>query len=134
MSNKVDIATATADIDRWLDFKKVNEKRRDDNKSSIDTLISAVMAGTLTVDGECKLHQTLLFPKGEGATAISQLTYRPRMETREVQKYLVNVAPNDIVGRVTGYIACLTNESKGVIQVLDSEDNQVAQAIALFFI
>lgn len=134
MGLKVNIETATADINQWLDYKKVSDKKRENYASSINDLISSVCEGVLTFDSDNhQLIQTLNFEIGE-ETKIGKITFSPRIQIGAIQRALQGVSAANADGRILAYISALTGVSKAIIEKMDSEDYTVAQSIAIFFL
>lgn len=130
---KVNVETAQDDVNRWLEIKKVGESKRQSMNDSINNLVDAVADGTISIDSEGMITQNLKFPLGEDKS-ITALTYKPRISVGEAKKWLKDIKAGDIDGRLTAYVAALTGQAKEVINKLDSEDNGVAQSIAVFFL
>ena len=124
---------AAQEIEKWLDYKKINDRKREQYKDSIDALIDAVSDGVLTVDEDHNLVQSLKFPIGNEVTT-SKLEYKPRLKVASVHSALQGVKTADADGRICAYIAALTSQPKGVITALDTEDYSIGQAIAIFFL
>lgn len=124
---------AQQDIDKWLDYKRLNDSKRDDYKDSIATLVNAVSDGRLIVDDNCNLVQTLSFPT-DGEKSITKLEFKPRLKVGAVHTHLQGVKPTDADGRILAYVCALTSSPKEVIRALDTEDYSICQAIALFFL
>ena len=133
MSEVVNIDSATAEIDKWLDHKRINEKKREDQKSTIDSLIDAVRFGMLTVDEDFNLVQKLYFPIGNNQE-VEELKYKPRIGVGTVHRHLKGLKADDADGRLAAYVAALTNSTKAQIAALDTEDYGVGQSIAIFFL
>lgn len=131
--NKVGREVAEKEIESWLDFKKVNEKKREAYKDNIDTLIDAVADGTLTLNDDKTFVQKLRFPIGEG-DSIKTLSYKPRLKVSTVHVCLQGVKSTDADGRVCAYVSALTGTDRNIIKALDTEDYSVGQAIAIFFL
>lgn len=129
--------TAKADIERWLDYRRVRSKKRADMQDTIASLIDLVEDGVLVVDEDCHLIYELMDPirdKETGNVVFSELTFKPRIRQYEVTQFLRNVKPNDVDGRISAYISALTGKAPGVVTKLITEDYSVAQNIALFFL
>lgn len=133
---------AEADINAWLDKKKVGEKTRETNKDYIETLIEAVSNGTLTLDkddeksnkaGTYKFKHTLLFPF-EGDAAKDSLEYECRINDRMMKPNLNGVKLGDGDGRFNALIATLTRQPRTLIEQLDTADKKIAMAIGIFFL
>lgn len=128
----ISLEIAKSDIDKWLDYKRINSNKREDYKVFIDNLIAAIQDGCLVLDDEMKLKYELLFPIGENG-AITHITFSPRLLIEKKNAALKGVAPSDADGRLSAIIQALTSQSKGVINQMDTEDFAVCQSIAVFF-
>lgn len=124
---------AKAEIDKWLDYKKVGDRKREALESNIEALCDAICDGVLVVDDKFNLVQKLLFPIGV-ETIISELTFKPRMTMASVHNHLNGVKSTDADGRMCAWIAALTSKPKDIIKALETEDYAIGQTIAGFFI
>lgn len=132
---KVTIETAIADVNKWLDYKKISEKKRLVQKDQIDTLVDAVVEGNLILNEDNSWKQILKFPlEGEGNLALKELTFKPRIGVSEAQIQLQKFKSSDADGRVMAYVLALTRTATELIKKLDTEDYSVCQGIAIFFI
>lgn len=131
--DKVNIEIATADVERWLNHKKISDKKRASYKANIESLVDAVVAGQMTINEECVITHNLSFEFGE-ETKIKSLNYKPRVSIGQVQQYLKDVKSDDADGRIVGYISALTGQPREIVKKLDTEDYSVAQSIAIFFL
>lgn len=136
MSDVISREIATTEVNSWLDYKKVNDKKRETYKDNIDTLIEAVMDGSLVLDSETKiLKQTLRFPIGEDKdVAVSVLEFKPRLKVSTVHAHLQGVKSTDADGRLCAYMAALTSKPKELLKAMDTEDYNVGMGIAIFFL
>ena len=133
MAEVVSREVAQSEIDKWLDHKKISAKKREQQKDSIDSLVDAVVEGTLVLKEDFTLVHTLKFPT-DGESPIKTLEYKPRLKMDIVHAHLQNVKSTDADGRVAAYVAALTTKSKTIVKALDTEDYSVAQSIAVFFL
>lgn len=133
---KVDKSVAIADIERWLDYKRISDKKRESNKEYIDSLVSEIEEGNLTVNDDCILVYSLKFAiEDEGGNpTLEQLTFKPRMRTADLDPYLKGVKATDADGRVRAHICALTGKGMAMIGKLDTEDISVCSTIAVFFL
>lgn len=130
---KVTKSVARKDIVRWLDFKKVNEKKREDSEDSIEELINAICDGNIIVKEDCTIEHTLIFPQGEGGM-IKVLTYKPRLKMSEIEARSAKVKPGNSQEIIRAYICALTEQPSAIIKELDTEDNRISRSIASFFL
>jgi len=133
MENKINRETATKEVERWLDFKKVSKKKKESNKEQIDVLVSAIVDGEIILEDDFSLTHNLRFEVGE-EVKVSKLKYKPRVNVKQITQYLNGVKAGDADGRILAYACALTGEPKGIIQALDTEDWSVVQNIVIFFL
>jgi len=134
MEAKVSKEVANKEVEKWLDYKKVDEVKRTDSVDSIEALAKAIESGNLSFDSkEHVFKQKLKWPIGEGE-AIKELIYKARLTMNDVHLRTKNVKSGDAHGLITAYICALTEQNSGVIGCLDTEDNRIAQSIATFFL
>lgn len=130
---KVSKDVAEKEITDWLDYKKVSESRREVQKPNIETLINAVCDGILSIKDDKTFVHELLHPFGDNET-IAKIEYKPRVNMATISKHIEGVKQGDVDGRLCAIIAALTNKTKGVIKLMDTEDYSIAQSISVFFL
>lgn len=133
LSKKVSADVAKKDIDKWLDYKRVKETKRESYKEQIESLVDSVADGDLVLSEEHELVQTLRFPL-DGELALTELKYKPRLKVSTIHTHLNGVKSTDADGRICAYVAALTSKPKAVIKGLDTEDYSIAQSVAVFFL
>lgn len=130
---KVNRETAEADVNAWLDKKKIFESEREQRKEFIEILVESVMNGVLVIGDDGVMKHALLFPFGD-EEKISSLTYKLRLNDKMLKPYLKGVTQGDGDERMLAYIAALTEQPRGLIANLDTADKKTAMAIAIFFL
>lgn len=131
---KVTAEVAQAEVESWLDFKKILPKTREDYSDSVETIQSAIEEGCLVMDPDThEFRHTLSFPLGEG-DEVKHLTFRARLNDKMLSSYMKGVSATDVDERLIAIIAALTQTAKGIIKGLDSTDKRIARSIASFFI
>lgn len=134
MKDVVSIDVAEKDINAWLDHKRVNDKKRESNAAQIEALTEAVQMGRLSFSQDEKvLVQKLDIPLGKNGE-IKELKYKSRMVIGEIHQHLKGVKSDDADGRLLAYVSALTNQTKGMIGQMDTEDYSISQTIAVFFL
>lgn len=136
MEETVSHEIAQAEVDAWLDRKRIRPTRRKDLEGAIENLVDAVKNGDLSFQEDGTIKQALLFPvgeAGEGQLGFDALEYKPRMSVLDMEKATEGISPKDISGRMNATIAALTGKARGLIKKLDTEDHRVASSIAVFF-
>ena len=123
---------AQAEIESWLDFKKIDEAQREDQESAIKALISYVKSGNLELNADKSFTHNLKFPIE--TAGISKLTYKARITEREITQKLHGIKGDDGDGRLAAHIAALTGEVIGIVRAMDKEDFKIARSIAVFFV
>lgn len=130
---KVSEEVAREEVEKWLEYKKVTTKKREAFAEAIQTLADYICEGLLTLEEGCIFKQKLLFPLGNGGS-IPELSYQPRVQIKDLSSQSKGVPNTDQKARVAAIVSSLTGVAKGIIVTMDSEDADVAQAIALFFV
>tara|TARA_R110001606_G_scaffold380908_2_gene541724 strand:+ start:3723 stop:4136 length:414 start_codon:yes stop_codon:yes gene_type:complete len=129
----VDLTTATAEVNAWLDHKKVKTKKRKSYEEQIDNLIEAICTGQLSMNDETfEFTQTLQFPIGKDNR--DTLVYKPRVSVGAFYVHLKGVKADDVDGRIFAYVAGLTGNLVAVITKVDPEDYDICKDIAVFFL
>lgn len=133
---KVNLEIAQKEVQKWLDFKKVDEEKIEDNKDNILTLAKAVSSGSLSLDSDHNFIHELKFPitDSDGNVVESKMKFKPRLKVGDLQTKTQNVKSNDTFALITAYISALTDLNSGIIKQMDSEDYKVAQGIVIFFL
>lgn len=134
-SNAITREMAEAEVNGWLDHKKVSAKKRDDQKDSVKALVDAIEEGHLIMNPETKvITHKLKFPLTSGDRPIESLDYKPRLDIKTVHKAMEGVKASDADGRILAYVAALSSKPKAVIEKFDSEDYSICQSVAIFFL
>ena len=135
-TEKVTRKVAESEVNKWLDYKKVKDKKRENLQDQIDVMVDAIIDGSLVLDQDFKFTHTLSFPieNAKGEVSIRSLTYKPRLSVKEINSRMKGVKANDADARVVGYIAALTDQPAAVLTSLETEDNSLSQAFATFFL
>ena len=129
---KVNLETSIDEVNRWMDYKKVRETKRESLHDQIESISEAFSEGLLVLKDDFTIEQTLVHPVGEDES-IKSITYKPRLSDKQKQPHMKGVASNDQFGMMHAIIAALTNVPRAVVAGLDSEDMDIARAIAVFF-
>jgi hypothetical protein len=133
MGKTVSKDIAQADVNKWLDYKKIGESKRNSNQGQIDSLVDAISEGNLIVNEDMSITHVLKFPL-DGETTVTELKYKARMNSEAVLPHLNGVKPTDVDGRMVAYTAALTSQLKAIIKKLDTEDSTLAHAVVVFFL
>ncbi len=130
---KVAREVAEKEIEKWLDFKRVRESKRESAEDQIEVMVQAIMDGFMTLNEETGvLSIQLVFSTGTDEK-IKVLEIQPRANVGKLKRAIKGIKTADADGRVQAYIACITEQPMGVVLQLDTEDYALFQAIALFF-
>jgi hypothetical protein len=130
--NQVSIEVAQSEIDGWLKFRRVNDRRKLEMESQVETLVNAVCDGALIVKEDNSLELTLIEPLGDNSKRV--LTFKPRIQVRDVQPALRSLKSGDGDGRIMAYLSALTGESMGILGLMDSSDHSICASIVVFFL
>lgn len=127
---------ALAEVTKWLDAKKIKSSKRQAFQGQIETLVDGFMDGSLIFDEESqKLTQKLSFPieDDKGKVLLDKLVFKPRLRVGELGQYLKGVASDDADGRVTAYVACISENAPALIRKVDTVDYSLSAAVVVFF-
>jgi len=131
---KVSQDQAILDFEKWLEARRINERKREANKATEETLVGAIVDGLLIVNEDNTLTQVLVFPTN-GGEGVKELKYAYRLNAGQRQEATKGIDAKDGEGRLIGYIAALTDQPKGVIKKLESgDDYDIATSIAVYFL
>lgn len=124
---------AIREVNEWLDFKKVSQRKREKAKENIERIAEAIEDGILVLDTTTKeFIQTLKFPIGKEET-ITTLKFKPHLTVGEIQSRLVGVPADDGYGRAFAHIAAATEEDRNIIAKMNFEDYSIAGDLVIFF-
>jgi hypothetical protein len=130
---KVSEELARQEVEQWLQFKRVDADKIEENKDQIESLVKAISNGHLEMGENYVFKQTLKFPL-QNEQSVTELTYKPRVTIADIKTRTQNVKSGDMYGLIVAHIAALTSENSAVVLKLDTEDYKVASAIAIFFL
>lgn len=134
--DKISLDLATLEFEKWLDFKKIKDRKREANKDQEEILIDAIKNNNLIISEDFNLEYNLEFPlkNDDGDATLESLSFKPRLKVFEINNKMKGVKSNDVDGRVLGYIAASTGKNTGLLKKLDTEDYSIAQAIIMYFL
>lgn len=134
--SKVNRETAVIDFEKWLDFKRISGKKREDNAASQEIIVDAICAGDVIVEDDCTLLFKLPEPvkDNDGKDLLKELRFMPRIRVEKLNAHLKGVKSDDADGRIAAYVAAITNTSKGMVGKLWSEDYTICTSIVVYFL
>lgn len=134
MDELVSRDAAVNEINKWLDYKRIRDARRDENEDNIEVLVEAMMYGDLRKEGN-QLVQKLIEPLGAAGSEVEEITYDARVKQSKIMNVQTRnkVKANDHQALMVCYVAAITGESFGLIKTMVTEDWRIAQSIVLFF-
>lgn len=135
--SKVSRDLALKDVDQWLNYKKVSEDKRERLSDFTERIIGSIMSGNLVLDQGS--HNWIFKPydpvkNNDGEVTVEEFVFKPRIRVRELHPYLSNVKQGDGDGRMLAYVCALTKQSTNVSGALYTEDYEICEAIAAFFV
>ena len=127
---------ADQEVEKWLDFKKIDQddiKDIDDQKTPLSL---AIQKGYLSLDSDMVFHHKLKFPieDVDGNIVLDKISYKPRLKMWEIESKTKGVDMKNTFALIRAYMCALTDLNSGMLKKLDSSDNKIAQGIALFFL
>lgn len=131
--DKVTKEVALKEVKKWLDFKRCNQKKREEHDDAIEYLADSIVQGILILTKDMIFKHTLIFPVGEEGM-IKEISYKPRLKMSEIEAKSGNLKSGNTQALIRSYVCALTDQATGIIKELDTEDNRIAQSIATFFL
>lgn len=131
--DKITREVAEAEVNSWLDYKKIGQEKRETYKKNIDNMVEAIMDGWLMLQEDKTFKHLLKFEVGE-EKKVTELSYTPRITVSKINTAMKGVPSNDGDARILAYAHALTGTAKGILSKLDTEDYNISQAIVLFFL
>lgn len=128
---KVDLETATGEVESWLDYHKVMPLQQESFKDSIAALVEGIQYGCLSLKDNA-FTQKLMFPIGE--TKIDTISYKPRINSLQLEDKMKGVKQGDSTGIILAVLAALTEQPKQILKSLDKADKRFANSIVVFFL
>jgi hypothetical protein len=133
--SKVQFDLAKAEVEGWLDKKRIPSKKRESLSGMNENLIDAVVEGDLSIDEETGvMTHTLVVPIGENE-GCKELKYKLRITAKDVEPHKRLIKGSDFGDELTRIILALTGAPINIIRQLDmGTDRSIAEAIAVFFV
>lgn len=134
--SKIPQVTAQAEVDKWLEAKKITGKKLDSLKDNVEALVDGIEDGSLVLREDMHFVLKLKFPltNSDGKETLTELVFKPRLTIKEVNARMKGVKPSDADARVIRYVGALTDQPSAVLENLDTGDNAMAQQFASFFL
>ena len=129
----VPIEQARAEVNGWLDHKKIDADTRNAQSAAIEKLAKYVSEGKIVIGDDKKMVVTLNFPIEVASKEIPTLTFKPRVTVGETKDKLAAVGVGDFDGKCMAYVQAATGMQQQVLDGLDSTDAALCSLIALFF-
>lgn len=133
---KISEEVAIKEVNKWLDYKKVDDLKREENKDNIKELVHAICMGYLSLDKDFNFVQKLKFPieADDKSIVASEFKYKPRLRMAEIDSKTANIKATNPFALIGAYISALTDTNSGIIKQMESSDYSVARGIAIFFL
>lgn len=131
---KITKEQAAKEVNKWLDYKKISDRKKEKHNEHIENLIDSVCDGYLVFNEDQSIKQILKFPIEGEQISITEITFKPRLKVSSIAMHMNGVKAGDINGTVCAYICALTSTAKGIIQSFDTEDYEISSSIGIFFL
>ena len=129
-ANAVSHEVAEKEVNKWLDFRRVRKKKREENESSIKDMIEAFEEGILSLDEKTNVIKQALIFETAGKKVFS---FKPTMTVGEGQRRLKGIKAGEHQLMLSAYVAELTGEASEIIRQMNTEDYGISRTIAGFF-
>ena len=133
---KINTETAQSELNKWLDFKNVKEKKRIEYATFGENIIEAIESGNIVLNEKSEIEYTLNSPilAESGTVILDKLTFKPRLRVAELNAKLKGVVATDADARVMAYIAAATEQNTGLLSKMYTDDYSVCQSIIMYFL
>lgn len=132
---KVSEEVAQEEINRWLDYRRISARKREESDGLIKGLVDNVMDGVLVINEDNSITHNLLFPieSEAGKASVTSINYKPRLYEFEISKATKGLKSGDFDGRMKAYAQALTGESTGILGKMESADHSISVSVISFF-
>lgn len=130
--NAMTYEMADLEIRNYLKARRVKSRKIESDADTFESLVEAMMDGDITVEGDV-LKLKLSTPLGEGAKAIKELTFKPRVNLKAVKTHLSKYKAGDVEGRFLSYTTAATNVPTAALEHLDTTDWTLVIQIVGFY-
>ncbi len=134
---KINIEIAEQAFIGWLDFKRVRESKRENNIDQQNIIVEAIADGDLVIDEkDFFMTYNLLKPilSDDGDVMLDKLVFKPRITKGDLNKKYKGLKPTDADNRLLATIAAITDQNRGMIGKIDTDDISVCESIAVYFL
>lgn len=145
---RINQESALIELEKWYNFKRIKPSKRETKvvkikdkdviqlkneitiTSPMPVIVEAIMEGDLVLQEDFSFKHKLNFPIGN----TKELVYKPRLKSGDIARKLNGIDATNATVLINTYAALLADENTGVIAGLDTEDNRVAQSVAMYFL
>lgn len=131
---KVSREAAEAEVLKWLDFKKVKQRVRDDMGDAIEALTCAIEDGDLILREDFFFELSLANPIDSGDSPIKNLVFKPRLRQFEIEDAMKGLDMKNGIQMMKGIASALTDQPRAVLGKTYENDWGLIQNISVFFI
>lgn len=132
---------ADKEVSKWLDFKKVSQKKREEKEEQINSISEHIQDGVLVYDENTgELIHKLNFEispdainKNVDTVSFSEIKYSPRVKVDAIEKATNGIDAKNFTALIMAYVSAISGKPKKLIGQMDSSDYKVAQDVAIFF-
>jgi hypothetical protein len=120
--------------DRLTDEFIENKKELSD--STRETLLSAFMEGTISINDKNRLVHKLKKPicqKNTNVVVLSELVYEPDYRLMDLERNTKGIEPNNFIAMLTALIATYTGQSRELLGRMYKADFQICKTINVLF-
>lgn len=131
---KVSREAAEVEVLKWLEFKKVKKRVREDMGDAIEALTCAIEDGELILKDDFFFELSLSSPIDSGDSPIKTLTFKPRLRQFEIEDAMKGLDMKNGIQMMKGIASALTDQPRAVLGKTYENDWGLIQNISVFFI
>ena len=130
---KVNREIAKEELNKWLDFRLIKDRYREDNEDLMEMLLDMFEEGGLILNEDYTLTYELIHYIGEDED-VTSFNFKPRIKQKDLIKNTKGNKPGDGDARILSYMATLTGKPKDLLLEMDTIDYNGATAIVSTFL
>lgn len=133
---EIDYDTALADINAYIDKKRLLPKRRESLQAPIEAIAEAISLGFIVIGDNDIITHTLIDPikDSAGNIAYDKIIYKSRLDPSIVNKKISELKVLTQATQTAVISSLLTDQPIAVLNKMEPQDRNICDCISLFFV
>jgi hypothetical protein len=131
----VSYEVAEAELTAWVGRKKMLPSRFNSAKELFPILIEPIQYGLVIIGTDGSITQRMIEPvcDNNGVPVLTELKYKARVTPTEQNNAYAQLRDKSVEAKTMATLCLLTGQIPAMINKLENQDRQIADAISLFF-